>query len=124
MSSYLNGNKMLILAGISVVPLAFASVLTYRYIKSEKTGVKAEEDNDNDDISFVKSDSFYEIGDSAKDMDLSSISESWITSGLEQPLVIAMVGLPARGKSYLVKMILRYLKWTGFESKVFNVGSY
>ena len=53
---------MLILAGISVVPLAFASVLTYRYIKSEKNGVKAEEDNDNDDISFVKSDSFYEIG--------------------------------------------------------------
>lgn len=62
--------------------------------------------------------------DSSKDMDLSKISESWITSGLEQPLVIAMVGLPARGKSYLVKMILRYLKWTGFESKVFNVGSY
>jgi hypothetical protein len=33
-----------------------------------------------------------------------------------------MVGL--RGKSYLVKMIMRYLKWTGFEAKVFNVGSY
>ena len=54
----------------------------------------------------------------------SPLPESWISSGLEQPLVIAMVGLPARGKSYLVKMITRYLKWTGFEAKVFNVGSY
>lgn len=43
--------------------------------------------------------------------------------GLEQPLVIAMVGLPARGKSYLVKMLMRYLRWTGYECEVFNVGS-
>lgn len=35
-----------------------------------------------------------------------------------------MVGLPARGKSYIVKMIIRYLKWTGFECEVFNVGAY
>eukprot|EP01035_Chromulina_nebulosa_P017176 gene17176-22692_t len=49
---------------------------------------------------------------------------AWNALGLEQPLVIAMVGLPARGKSYLVKMIIRYLKWTGFECEVFNVGSY
>ncbi|CAM9115090.1 unnamed protein product [Ectocarpus fasciculatus] len=44
--------------------------------------------------------------------------------GLERPLVIAMVGLPARGKSYLVKMIIRYLTWISFEAEVFNVGSY
>ena len=44
--------------------------------------------------------------------------------GLEQPLVIAMVGLPARGKSYIVKMLIRYLTWIGFETEVFNVGSY
>jgi predicted kinase len=49
---------------------------------------------------------------------------TWAALGLEQPLVIAMVGLPARGKSYIVKMIIRYLKWTGFECDVFNVGSY
>lgn len=54
----------------------------------------------------------------------SPLAESWVTLGLEQPLVIAMVGLPARGKSYLVKMMIRYLKWTGFEARVFNVGSY
>ena len=43
---------------------------------------------------------------------------------LDQPVLIAMVGLPARGKSYLVKMLTRYLTYIGFESKVFNVGSY
>lgn len=48
----------------------------------------------------------------------------WNSLGLEQPLVIAMVGLPARGKSYIVKMLIRYLTWTGFECEVFNVGSY
>lgn len=49
---------------------------------------------------------------------------AWNSLGLEQPLVIAMVGLPARGKSYIVKMLIRYLKWTGYECEVFNVGSY
>ena len=48
----------------------------------------------------------------------------WNSLGLEQPLVIVMVGLPARGKSYIVKMLIRYLTWTGFECEVFNVGSY
>lgn len=46
------------------------------------------------------------------------------TLGLEQPMVIATVGLPARGKSYITKMIIRYLEWTGFECKQFNVGSH
>jgi predicted kinase len=49
---------------------------------------------------------------------------TWTALGLEQAVVIAMVGLPARGKSYLVKMMIRYLKWNGFEADVFNVGSY
>ena len=49
---------------------------------------------------------------------------SWTTLGLEQPLVVAMVGLPARGKSYIVKMIIRFLSWSGFECQVFNGGSH
>ena len=54
----------------------------------------------------------------------SPLPGNWTSLGLEQPLVIAMSGLPARGKSYVVKMIMRYLRWTGFECKLFNVGSY
>ena len=49
---------------------------------------------------------------------------SLTTLGLQQPFVIAMVGLPARGKSHILKMMIRYLRWTGFEAQVFNVGSY
>ncbi|KAJ3291588.1 hypothetical protein HK104_005958 [Borealophlyctis nickersoniae] len=38
-------------------------------------------------------------------------------------LVIFMVGLPARGKSYICKKLVRYLSWCGFNTKVFNVGN-
>lgn len=39
-------------------------------------------------------------------------------------LILVMVGLPARGKSYLAKKMARYLNWFGVRSKVFNVGIY
>lgn len=51
-------------------------------------------------------------------------ANTWTALGFEEPLVIAMVGLPARGKSYISKMLMRYLRWTGFECELFNVGSY
>jgi hypothetical protein len=41
-----------------------------------------------------------------------------------ESLVICMVGLPARGKSYLSRKISRYLNWVGIKSKVFNNGLY
>ena len=37
-------------------------------------------------------------------------------------LVIVMVGLPARGKSYIVKKIARYLNWLQHSTRIFNVG--
>ena len=37
-------------------------------------------------------------------------------------LVIVMVGLPARGKSYITKKIGRYLNWLQHDTKIFNVG--
>ncbi|KAI0029409.1 bifunctional 6-phosphofructo-2-kinase/fructose-2,6-bisphosphate 2-phosphatase [Vararia minispora EC-137] len=41
----------------------------------------------------------------------------------EQKIVLAMVGLPARGKSYLSNKLMRYLKqWLEYEVRVFNVG--
>ncbi|PAV63823.1 hypothetical protein WR25_03231 [Diploscapter pachys] len=38
--------------------------------------------------------------------------------------VIVMVGLPARGKTYISKKLCRYLNWIGLKTKVFNVGEY
>lgn len=38
-------------------------------------------------------------------------------------LVIIMVGLPARGKSYITKKVTRYLSWQQHDTKIFNVGN-
>lgn len=38
--------------------------------------------------------------------------------------IIVMVGLPARGKTYISKKLTRYLNWIGVSTKVFNVGQY
>lgn len=38
-------------------------------------------------------------------------------------LVVVMIGLPARGKSYLGNKLVRYLNWLQINSRVFNVGS-
>uniref|UniRef100_A0A8C2BIR2 6-phosphofructo-2-kinase/fructose-2,6-biphosphatase 3 n=1 Tax=Cyprinus carpio TaxID=7962 RepID=A0A8C2BIR2_CYPCA len=40
------------------------------------------------------------------------------------PTVIVMVGLPARGKTYISRKLTRYLNWIGIPTKVFNVGEY
>ncbi|GAA6019623.1 hypothetical protein JCM11491_002829 [Sporobolomyces phaffii] len=42
----------------------------------------------------------------------------------EAKIVVAMVGLPARGKSYLSNKLQRYLLWLEYSVKVFNVGQY
>lgn len=39
-------------------------------------------------------------------------------------LVVIMVGLPARGKSYISNKIRRYFTWIGYNAKMFNVGNY
>uniref|UniRef100_A0A669D8Q3 6-phosphofructo-2-kinase/fructose-2,6-biphosphatase 1 n=1 Tax=Oreochromis niloticus TaxID=8128 RepID=A0A669D8Q3_ORENI len=40
------------------------------------------------------------------------------------PTMIVMVGLPARGKTYISKKLTRYLNWIGVPTKMFNVGQY
>lgn len=37
---------------------------------------------------------------------------------------IVMIGLPARGKTYMAKKLTRYLNWIGIDTKEFNVGEY
>jgi len=39
-------------------------------------------------------------------------------------LIVAMVGLPARGKSFISRKLERFLKWSGSTTKTFNVGKY
>lgn len=40
------------------------------------------------------------------------------------PNVIALVGLPARGKTYISHKLCRYLNWIGIKTRAFNVGEY
>jgi len=35
-----------------------------------------------------------------------------------------LVGLPARGKTYIGQKISRYLRWLGVPTRIFNVGDY
>ncbi|ORY40340.1 bifunctional 6-phosphofructo-2-kinase/fructose-2,6-bisphosphate 2-phosphatase [Rhizoclosmatium globosum] len=39
-------------------------------------------------------------------------------------LCVAMVGLPARGKTYTARKMARFLSWLGHPSEIFNVGNY
>lgn len=39
-------------------------------------------------------------------------------------LALVMVGLPARGKTFVSRKIVRYLSWLGYRARAFNVGEY
>ena len=43
---------------------------------------------------------------------------------VKHKLLLVLVGLPARGKSFIGQKLGRYLDWLGFTAKVFNVSSY
>lgn len=43
-------------------------------------------------------------------------------AGPASKLVIVMVGLPARGKSFIVKKLARYLNWLQHDTRAFNAG--
>mmetsp|Transcript_92133 Transcript_92133/g.192631 ORF Transcript_92133/g.192631 Transcript_92133/m.192631 type:complete len:537 (-) Transcript_92133:289-1899(-) len=44
-------------------------------------------------------------------------------SSTDEKVVIAMVGLPARGKSFIAKAIIRYLTFLGCQVRIFNAGN-
>lgn len=44
--------------------------------------------------------------------------------GNQVKLCVVVVGLPARGKSFISQKVLRYLSWLSINAKVFNVGNY
>ncbi|CAJ1985822.1 6-phosphofructo-2-kinase/fructose-2 -6-biphosphatase [Leishmania donovani] len=39
-------------------------------------------------------------------------------------VIVCMVGLPGRGKSFISKRLVRYMNWKGVPCKVFNAGNY
>ena len=39
------------------------------------------------------------------------------TNYVNTPHVVVMVGLPARGKTYMAKKLTRYLNWIGIKTK-------
>jgi broad specificity phosphatase PhoE/predicted kinase len=47
-----------------------------------------------------------------------------VYSRAQPKLAFVMVGLPARGKTFIARKIVRYLSWLGYRTKMFNVGSY
>ncbi|KAG7493938.1 6-phosphofructo-2-kinase fructose-2,6-bisphosphatase 2-like isoform X1 [Solea senegalensis] len=49
---------------------------------------------------------------------------SWASHMTNSPTMIVMIGLPARGKTYMSKKLTRYLNWIGVPTKVFNLGVY
>nr|XP_032827466.1 LOW QUALITY PROTEIN: 6-phosphofructo-2-kinase/fructose-2,6-bisphosphatase 3-like [Petromyzon marinus] len=73
-----------------------------------------------------------------RDLFQSPVQKTWLPSDLpgvapprsclpllaNSPMLIAMVGLPARGKTYIAKKLTRYLNWVGVATRVFNVGEY
>lgn len=42
----------------------------------------------------------------------------------QEKLAIVMVGLPARGKTFVARKLARYLSWLGYRTRWFNVGEY
>ncbi|XP_024148081.1 6-phosphofructo-2-kinase/fructose-2,6-bisphosphatase 2 isoform X2 [Oryzias melastigma] len=65
-------------------------------------------------------------GSSAEKMRLKASEKkcSWASYMTNSPTMIVMVGLPARGKTYMSKKLTRYLNWIGVPTKVFNLGVY
>lgn len=54
-------------------------------------------------------------------LSVSSIMRAKLTPDAEF-MIIALVGLPARGKSFISKKLERYLAWRGDTVQIFNVG--
>ncbi|CAG8433783.1 11365_t:CDS:10 [Diversispora eburnea] len=90
--------------------------------KSNDTEIKSNNEAEAFSLSYLKHHRY--------SLDLPGIVQSKLGAG-PQPqlgdagpkLVVVMVGLPARGKSYITKKLKRYLTWLQYETKVFNVGN-
>lgn len=63
-----------------------------------------------------------DMDDDTTDQDCTELRDGLMTS--QKKVVLVMVGLPARGKSFVVHKATRYIEWLGFPTRIFNVGNY
>ncbi|KAM8816344.1 6-phosphofructo-2-kinase/fructose-2,6-bisphosphatase 2 isoform 3-T5 [Rhynchonycteris naso] len=76
----------------------------------------------NNALSSEQNNSSYET--KASNLRISEKKCSWASYMTNSPTLIVMIGLPARGKTYVSKKLTRYLNWIGVPTKVFNLGVY
>lgn len=55
---------------------------------------------------------------------VSSLVDRFMFTPDAKSMIFVMVGLPARGKSFVSMRLVRFLQWTGTEARVFNVGKH
>ena len=121
MENLKNNARLLLLVGISTIPIVVTSIYFMQREKKKRQDLIKQAQKAYLNMEKTKA---AEAADLLESNVGSQAPSTWTALGFEEPLVIAMVGLPARGKSYISKMLMRYLKWTGFECELFNVGSY
>ncbi|KAF0715805.1 Aste57867_3174 [Aphanomyces stellatus] len=52
------------------------------------------------------------------------VGENIVRSIAPQKLILIMVGLPARGKSFVVRKLTKYCGWLSLPTRIFNAGDY
>ena len=58
-------------------------------------------------------------------LDLATLHHSSYTTVCDTvSIIVCMVGLPGRGKSFIGKRLVRYMNWKGVPCRVFNAGNY
>ncbi|KAG5486989.1 hypothetical protein CUR178_08417 [Leishmania enriettii] len=68
---------------------------------------------------------FFPRAEQHKPADLAALHySSYTTISDAVSIVVCMVGLPGRGKSFISKRLMRYINWKGVPCRVFNAGNY
>ncbi|CAK8998941.1 Probable global transcription activator SNF2L1 (ATP-dependent helicase SMARCA1) (DNA-dependent ATPase SNF2L) (Nucleosome-remodeling factor subunit SNF2L) (SWI/SNF-related matrix-associated actin-dependent regulator of chromatin subfamily A member 1) [Durusdinium trenchii] len=62
--------------------------------------------------------------DTKRSRRLTLMNERSVLTADASKLVVVMVGLPARGKSFTARKIRRFLCWRNFNARIFNAGKY
>eukprot|EP00928_Gymnodinium_smaydae_P045547 TRINITY_DN30355_c0_g1_i1.p1 TRINITY_DN30355_c0_g1~~TRINITY_DN30355_c0_g1_i1.p1 ORF type:complete len:491 (-),score=67.68 TRINITY_DN30355_c0_g1_i1:240-1712(-) len=66
---------------------------------------------------------YYKAAGAAKPVDeVAALQTRWELTHADDKLVLVMVGLPARGKSFISNKLHGFLNWLGFRCRIFNVG--